>query len=94
MGSGYDRAAVSPIFGRYYPEEKKVRFIPSCFYEALRARDFSVEKCYQGFKERGYIEWTQKKARVDGEDMKTITAGIELDLKSFDAEDDFKAAFA
>ena len=91
---GFERAAVSPVFGRYYPSEKKVSFIPSCFYQALRDGDFSVEKCYHGFKERGYIDKVQKKTRVGNDDMKTISAEIDLDLHEMnDVEEDFKAAF-
>ena len=96
MGTGFDRAGVSPIYGRYFPEEKKVAFIPSCLYKALTDGGYSVEKCYAGFKERGYVDQVQKKIRVDGNNPKTIIAEIELDLKALDdaVEDDFQAAFS
>lgn len=95
MGTGFDRAGVSPIYGRYFPEEKQVAFIPSCLYKALTDGGYSVEKCYAGFKERGYVESAQKQVRVDRANPKTIVAGIELDLQSLDdaVEDDFQAAF-
>ena len=96
MGAGFDRAGVSPIYGRYFPEEKKVALIPSCLYKALTDGGYSVEKCYTGFKERGYVDQVQKKIRVDGNNPKTIVAEIELDLKALDdaVEDDFQAAFS
>ena len=94
LGNDYVRASISPIYGRYYPSEKKIRFIPSCFYEALRAGGFSVEKCYQGFKERGYVERTQTKARINGDGKKTITANIQLDLRTVDDDDDEKPPFS
>lgn len=94
MGTGFDRAGVSPIYGRYFPEDKKVAFIPSCLYKALTDGGYSVEKCYAGFKERGYVEQAQKKIRVEGNNPKTIVAQIEMDLKAMDdmAEDDFLSA--
>ena len=88
LGSGFDKAAISPVYGRYYPEERKVAFIPSCLYEALKEGGFSVEKCYAGFKERGYIEQTQKQVRVGGGNPKTVGANIDLDLKPWDDQDD------
>lgn len=96
LGAGFDRAGVSPIYGRYFPEDKKVAFIPSCLYKALTDGGYSVEKCYAGFKKRGYVDQAQKKIRVDGNNPKTIVAEIELDLKALDdtVEDDFRAAFS
>lgn len=88
MGSGFQRAAVSPIFGRYFPEENKVAFIPSCLYKALTDGNFSVEKCYAGFKERGYVDPAQKQTRIGDGNPKTICAQIDLDLKSWDDEEE------
>ena len=79
---------VSPIYGRYYPEEKKACFIPGCFYDALRAGGFSVEKCYNGFKERGYIDARQQKVRVEDDNPKTIVAKIDLEVEDFEDFED------
>ncbi|MCR5088085.1 MAG: DUF927 domain-containing protein [Oscillospiraceae bacterium] len=78
LGSALEKAAVSPIYGRYLPETKQVCFIPTCFYNALKDGGFSVEKCYTGFKERGYIEVRQRKVRVDQDNPKTIISNIEI----------------
>lgn len=78
---GFTHYGLSPIYGRYFPEEEEIHFIPSCLYSALESGGFNLDKCYTGFKERGLIDSKQKLTRVDEAPSKTIIAGIPLDLK-------------
>ncbi len=77
---GNYQEALSPVYGRYDPQSSTVYFIPSCFYEALNAGGYSPEKCYRGFKERGYIDSIQQQIRVEGVKKKAIAAQIEISI--------------
>ena len=83
FGTHFVRTPNSPVYGRYYPEEKRACIIPTVMYDTLREGGFSVEKCYAGFKERKYIEGKQKKTRLGKDNPKMIIAYMDLQLDMY-----------
>ena len=78
-------SGMTPVYGRLY--EEKLYLNPKYLREMLETSGFSYEKCYSGFKDRGYIDSVQIQMRFDG--VKTKSIGTIIDFK--DDDDDIFA---